>query len=596
MAGARPFVVEGDGVAEDTQHQALYRRYRPQTPSELLGQEHVVRALTGACARAACTTRSCSAGRGGRARPPPRGSWPRWSTASTGRRRSRAASAPSASRSATARTSTSSRSTRPRTAVSTTPATCARRRPPRRWSGREKIYIIDEAQRLSREAFDALLKLFEEPPPGVRFVLATTEPHKMPATIVGRCQRFDFRRLTHRRARRAAAERSPSSEGVQLDPARRAARSRGRPRGRPATRCRCSTRRACWAGERVDEDVVRSLLGAPQGEIRVEIADVVAVGDLRGAFEAVDRLVQAGHDLRNVTGRSARALPEPAGRAGRARPGRPARRPGRRLRGAAGAGRQVHAGRALARARAAARGADRHALDHVAAAHPRAGARARLRRRRPTRRPRAWSRASSGWSASPTSPPAPSRPRRTPSRSRWPSPHRRREPSSKKAASEAGDGLGRRGGSRRRSGPRGSGRRGRHPAPGSACGRRGERRRRDAPPVVGIADPAPRPAQAGGPARAHGERDADVVRRHDARARVPADVQEHGQAGGEPRGSVPGGPAGAVRDLAGDLVRRARVARRRRRDRTSSRSRKTTRPPTTQRRCVGSRRCSAPSP
>src|SRR5438034_3793963 len=45
---------------------------------------------------------------------------------------------------------------------------------------REKVYIIDEAQRLSREAFDALLKIFEEPPPGVRFVLATTEPHKMP--------------------------------------------------------------------------------------------------------------------------------------------------------------------------------------------------------------------------------------------------------------------------------------------------------------------------------------------------------------------------------------------------------------------------------
>ena len=61
--------------------------------------------------------------------------------------------------------------------------------------GREKVYIIDEAQRLSREAFDALLKVFE-PPDGVRFVLATTEPHKMPATIVGRCQRFDFRRLS----------------------------------------------------------------------------------------------------------------------------------------------------------------------------------------------------------------------------------------------------------------------------------------------------------------------------------------------------------------------------------------------------------------
>src|SRR5207249_8174675 len=79
--------------------------------------------------------------------------------------------------------------------------------------GREKVYIIDEAQRLSREAFDALLKLFEEPPPGVRFVLATTEPHKMPATIVGRCQRFDFRRLTIEGLAQMV-ETIASSEGV----------------------------------------------------------------------------------------------------------------------------------------------------------------------------------------------------------------------------------------------------------------------------------------------------------------------------------------------------------------------------------------------
>src|SRR3989304_191524 len=60
--------------------------------------------------------------------------------------------------------------------------------------GREKVYIIDEAQRLSREAFDALLKVFEEPPVGVRFVLATTEPHKMPATIIGPGQGHAFGR------------------------------------------------------------------------------------------------------------------------------------------------------------------------------------------------------------------------------------------------------------------------------------------------------------------------------------------------------------------------------------------------------------------
>lgn len=62
--------------------------------------------------------------------------------------------------------------------------------------GRYKVYIIDEVHMLSNSAFNALLKTLEEPPPHARFVLATTEPHKIPATIISRCQRFDFRRLS----------------------------------------------------------------------------------------------------------------------------------------------------------------------------------------------------------------------------------------------------------------------------------------------------------------------------------------------------------------------------------------------------------------
>ena len=61
--------------------------------------------------------------------------------------------------------------------------------------GRYKIYIIDEVHMLSNSAFNALLKTLEEPPPHARFVLATTEPHKIPATVLSRCQRFDFRRI-----------------------------------------------------------------------------------------------------------------------------------------------------------------------------------------------------------------------------------------------------------------------------------------------------------------------------------------------------------------------------------------------------------------
>jgi len=61
--------------------------------------------------------------------------------------------------------------------------------------GRYKVYIIDEVHMLSGPAFNALLKTLEEPPPHVRFLLATTEPHKIPATVLSRCQRFDFRRI-----------------------------------------------------------------------------------------------------------------------------------------------------------------------------------------------------------------------------------------------------------------------------------------------------------------------------------------------------------------------------------------------------------------
>jgi DNA polymerase-3 subunit gamma/tau len=61
--------------------------------------------------------------------------------------------------------------------------------------GRYKVYIVDEVHMLSGAAFNALLKTLEEPPPHVRFILATTEPHKIPATVLSRCQRFDFRRI-----------------------------------------------------------------------------------------------------------------------------------------------------------------------------------------------------------------------------------------------------------------------------------------------------------------------------------------------------------------------------------------------------------------
>jgi DNA polymerase-3 subunit gamma/tau len=122
----------------------------------------------------------------------------------------------------------------------------------------------------------------------------------MPATIVGRCQRFDFRRLTIEGLAELLATIA-SAEGVQLEPTAAFAIAR-QAEGSARDAVSLLDQASVIGGSTVDEEAVRSLLGVPQGEIRLEIADVVAVGDLRGAFEAIDRLVQAGHDLRNVTG------------------------------------------------------------------------------------------------------------------------------------------------------------------------------------------------------------------------------------------------------------------------------------------------------
>ena len=287
-------------MADEKQHQALYRRYRPQTPAELLGQDHVVRALTGSIrdGRLAHAFLFCG----------PRGTG-KTSTARILAKMVNCEQGPTAEPCDVCDQCIAIREGIHVDVVEIDAAShggvddardLREKAPTAPMIGREKIYIIDEAQRLSREAFDALLKLFEEPPPGVRFVLATTEPHKMPATIVGRCQRFDFRRLTMEDLS-AHLIAVAKTEGVALDPAAAYAIAR-QAEGSARDALSLLDQATVLGGASVDEAVIRSLLGAPQAEIRIEIADVVAVGDLRGAFEAVDRLVQAGHDLRNVTG------------------------------------------------------------------------------------------------------------------------------------------------------------------------------------------------------------------------------------------------------------------------------------------------------
>jgi DNA polymerase-3 subunit gamma/tau len=286
----------------EIQHQALYRRYRPQTPAELIGQDHVVRGLTGAIRDGRLHHAFLFCG--------PRGTG-KTSTARILAKMVNCEQAPTAEPCGTCEQCIAIRDGIHVDVVEIDAAShggvddareLREKAPTAPMAGREKVYIIDEAQRLSREAFDALLKLFEEPPPGVRFVLATTEPHKMPATIVGRCQRFDFRRLSMEQL----AEHLISiakAEDVELDAAAAHAIAR-QAEGSARDALSLLDQASVLGGERVDDDVIRALLGAPRGEIQLELADAIAVGDVRGTFDLVDRLVQDGQDLRNVTSES----------------------------------------------------------------------------------------------------------------------------------------------------------------------------------------------------------------------------------------------------------------------------------------------------
>ena len=279
------------------EYRSLYRKYRPQAPDEVLGQEHVVRALAGAVRESRLSHAFLFSG--------PRGTG-KTSTARILAKMVNCERGPTAEPCGVCEQCVRIREGSHLDVVEIDAAShggvddareLRERAPTAPAQGREKVYILDEAQRLSREAFDALLKLFEEPPDGVRFVLATTEPHKMPATIVGRCQRFEFRRVPTETVaghltRVAEAESVGLTEGVAETIARES-------EGSVRDALSLLDQAAVLGGGKVTEEVVSSLVGAPEVDILFSLADAVAVGDAREVFGIVHRLVQEGHDLRH---------------------------------------------------------------------------------------------------------------------------------------------------------------------------------------------------------------------------------------------------------------------------------------------------------
>jgi DNA polymerase III subunit gamma/tau len=161
-------------------------------------------------------------------------------------------------------------------------------------AGRWKVYILDEAHMLTKEAWNAFLKTLEEPPPNTVFVLATTEPQKVMATIVDRCQRFDFQRPSLEQIaevirRVSAAEKIQTDDGAVALISRSAAGSFRDALG-------TLDQLVSFGGDAVTTDEVVELLGAADAELLFDTTDALANGDARAALEAVDRLARSGRD------------------------------------------------------------------------------------------------------------------------------------------------------------------------------------------------------------------------------------------------------------------------------------------------------------
>jgi DNA polymerase III subunit gamma/tau len=160
--------------------------------------------------------------------------------------------------------------------------------------GHWKVYILDEAHMLTKEAWNAFLKTLEEPPPNTVFVLATTESHKVMATIADRCQRFDFQRPTLEQisevlGRVAAAESIEVDEGAVAMIARSASGSFRDALG-------TLDQLVAFGGEHVELDDVLQILGAADAELLFDAVDAVAAEDPKAVLLGVEKMAHSGRD------------------------------------------------------------------------------------------------------------------------------------------------------------------------------------------------------------------------------------------------------------------------------------------------------------
>jgi len=164
---------------------------------------------------------------------------------------------------------------------------------------RFKVYIIDEVHMLTTPAFNALLKTLEEPPPHIVFVFATTEPHKIPATILSRCQRYDFRRIPEERIE-AHLREVVEKEGVEADDGALrmvAQQSEGCMRDAQSQLDQLIS----FAAGKIDAELASRVLGVVGRDSLFRLTDALLERDVDAVLEIVERAYEVGANLVRFT-------------------------------------------------------------------------------------------------------------------------------------------------------------------------------------------------------------------------------------------------------------------------------------------------------
>lgn len=157
---------------------------------------------------------------------------------------------------------------------------------------RYKVYVIDEVHMLTEPAFNALLKTLEEPPPHVIFVLATTEPQKIPETILSRCQRFDFRRLAVDEIVGRLADLA-GREGRSFEPEALAAIAR-QATGSARDAESLLDQLIAYSDETITLAQVQAVLGTGSSQAVSDLVSCLAAGDVAGGLDAINRTIDEG--------------------------------------------------------------------------------------------------------------------------------------------------------------------------------------------------------------------------------------------------------------------------------------------------------------